>query len=117
MADVLLANKWQIYAQSLPDVRENNLRDAIKKFIFRNLRILTFRNTLKNFSNIDLVDSEKVIALIDAENKKNNVNLIVLNFNSTNRISEKLESFLVNLNKNIPLANKLHTLKIFTRLE
>ena len=37
MADVLLANKWQIYAQSLPDVRENSLRDAIKKFIFRNL--------------------------------------------------------------------------------
>ena len=74
--------------------------------IFRNLRILTFRNTLKNFSNIDLVDSEKVIALIDAENKKNNVNLIVLNFNSTNRISEKLESFLVNLNKKVLIISK-----------
>ena len=29
--------------------------------IFRNLRILTFRNTTKDFSNIDLDDAETVI--------------------------------------------------------
>ena len=34
MAYVLLANKRQIYTQSLPDGRENSLRDTVKKLIF-----------------------------------------------------------------------------------
>jgi len=74
--------------------------------VFRNLRILTFRKTLKNFNGINLNDSEKVIELIDSENKKNNVNLIVLNFNSANKISETLESFLINLNKKVLIISK-----------
>ncbi|MDA8922814.1 sugar transferase [Acidimicrobiia bacterium] len=74
--------------------------------IFRNLRILTFRNTLKNFHDIDLNNAGKVIELIDNENKKNNVNLIVLNINSRNKISEKLESFLINLNKKVLIISK-----------
>ena len=74
--------------------------------IFRNLRILTFRNTLKNFRDIDLNNASKVIELIDNENKKNNVNLIVLNINSRNKISEKLESFLINLNKKVLIISK-----------
>lgn len=74
--------------------------------VFRNLRILTFRNTLKNFRDIDLNNAGKVIELIDNENKKNNVNLIVLNINSKNKISEKLESFLINLNKKVLIISK-----------
>jgi lipopolysaccharide/colanic/teichoic acid biosynthesis glycosyltransferase len=74
--------------------------------VFRNLRILTFRNTLKNFRDIDLNNAGKVIELIDNENKKNNVNLIVLNINSRNKISEKLESFLINLNKKVLIISK-----------
>ena len=74
--------------------------------VFRNLRILTFRNTLKNFRDIDLNNASKVIELIDNENKKNNVNLIVLNINSKNKISEKLESFLINLNKKVLIISK-----------
>ena len=74
--------------------------------VFRNLRILTFRNTLKNFREIDLNNAGKVIELIDNENKKNNVNLIVLNINSKNKISEKLESFLINLNKKVLIISK-----------
>ena len=74
--------------------------------VFRNLRILTFRNTLKNFRDIDLNNAGKVIELIDNENKKNNVNLIVLNINSKNKISEKLESFLINLNKKVLIICK-----------
>jgi len=74
--------------------------------VFRNLRILTFRNTLKNFRDIDLNNEGKVIELIDNENKKNNVNLIVLNINSKNKISEKLESFLINLNKKVLIISK-----------
>jgi lipopolysaccharide/colanic/teichoic acid biosynthesis glycosyltransferase len=67
---------------------------------------LTFRNTLKNFRDIDLNNAGKVIELIDNENKKNNVNLIVLNINSKNKISEKLESFLINLNKKVLIISK-----------
>jgi len=74
--------------------------------VFRNLRILTFRKPLKNFNGINLNDSEEVIELIDSENKKNNVNLIVLNFNSANKISETLESFLINLNKKVLIISK-----------
>ena len=74
--------------------------------VFRNLRILTFRNTLKNYRDIDLNNAGKVIELIDNENKKNNVNLIVLNINSKNKISEKLESFLINLNKKVLIISK-----------
>jgi len=74
--------------------------------VFRNLRILTFRNTLQNFRDIDLNNAGKVIELIDNENKKNNVNLIVLNINSKNKISEKLESFLINLNKKVLIISK-----------
>ncbi|MDA7547708.1 sugar transferase [Acidimicrobiia bacterium] len=74
--------------------------------VFRNLRILTFRNTLQNFRDINLNNAGKVIELIDNENKKNNVNLIVLNINSKNKISEKLESFLINLNKKVLIISK-----------
>jgi lipopolysaccharide/colanic/teichoic acid biosynthesis glycosyltransferase len=74
--------------------------------IFRNLRILTFRNTVKDFANVDLNNAEKVIKLIDTENKLSNVNLIVLNFSSVNTISEKLESFLINTNKKVLIISK-----------
>ena len=38
--------------------------------IFRNLRILTFRNITKDFSNIDLNDAEEVIKLMQANDKE-----------------------------------------------
>jgi lipopolysaccharide/colanic/teichoic acid biosynthesis glycosyltransferase len=74
--------------------------------IFKELRILTFRNTLKEFSQIDLADSDEVIKLIDIENKEDNVNLIVLNFGSTTEIPKKLEKYLINLNKKILIISK-----------
>ena len=74
--------------------------------IFRNLRILTFRNTVKDFTNVDLDNAEKVIKLIDAENKLININLIVLNFSSANTISEKLENYLINTNKKVLIISK-----------
>ena len=74
--------------------------------IFRNLRILTFRNTIKEFVNVDLNDTEEVIKLIDNENKIHNINLVVLNFNSNNKVSEKLENFLINLNKKVLIISK-----------
>lgn len=67
---------------------------------FRNLRILTFRKDSGNFS-IDLpVDEDRVIEIIDAENKKENINLIVLNL-SERSMNGSLEKYLINLNKKI----------------
>lgn len=67
---------------------------------FRNLRILTFRKDSGNFS-LDLpVDEDRVIEIIDAENKKENINLIVLNL-SKRSMNTSLEKYLINLNKKI----------------
>lgn len=67
---------------------------------FRNLRILTFRKDSGNFS-LDLpVDEDRVIEIIDAENKKENINLIVLNL-SERSMNASLEKYLINLNKKI----------------
>lgn len=67
---------------------------------FRNLRILTFRKDSGNFS-LDLpVDEDRVIEIIDAENKKENINLIVLNL-SERSMNGSLEKYLINLNKKI----------------
>jgi hypothetical protein len=46
---------------------------------FRNLRILTFRKNRGNFNTESPLDEDKIIEIIDSENKKENINLIVLN--------------------------------------
>jgi lipopolysaccharide/colanic/teichoic acid biosynthesis glycosyltransferase len=74
--------------------------------VFRNLRIFTFRNIIKEFENIDLNKTDKVIELIDSENKKNNLNLIVLNFGIKDSIDIVLEEYLINLNKKVLIISK-----------
>ena len=71
-----------------------NLKDDS---IFRNLRLLTFRKELTNFNSANLNNSKEIINLIDQANKNNNVNLIVLNFESKKKISNLLENYLINL--------------------
>jgi len=74
--------------------------------VFRNLRIFTFRNIIKEFENIDLNKTDKIIELIDSENKKNNLNLIVLNFGTKDSIDIVLEEYLINLNKKVLIISK-----------
>lgn len=74
--------------------------------VFRSLRILTFRNTIEEFTNKDLNDSSQIINLIDNVNKEKNVNLIVLNFNDLTKISKNLENYLINLNKKVLIISK-----------
>ncbi len=69
--------------------------------IFRNLRIMTFRNKIEDLQNINLNDSKKVIELIDSINKQKNLNLIVLGFNKESTINKSLETYLINLNKKV----------------
>ena len=74
--------------------------------VFRNLRILTFRNTVNEFQKIDLRDSDKIIKLIDSENKIRNINLIVFNFQDSSNLDSKLENYLINLNKKVLIITK-----------
>ena len=74
--------------------------------IFRKLRILTFRNTFADLNNINLDNASDVIKKIDLINKEVNINLIVINFNSKNTISEDLENYLINLNKKVLIITK-----------
>ena len=69
--------------------------------IFRNLRIMTFRNKIEDFQNINLNDSKKVIEIIDSINKQKNLNLIVLGFNKQSTINKNLETYLIDLNKKV----------------
>jgi len=73
---------------------------------FRNLRIMTFRNKVKDFQNIDLTDSKLVIESIDKINKKININLVILNFKNIINIDAKLEKYLIGLNKKVLIITK-----------
>ena len=72
-----------------------------KDSIFRNLRIATFRNCVADFSNVDLKNAEEVINLIDGFNKKENINLIILNIGDVDTLNNGLENYLINLNKKV----------------
>ena len=69
--------------------------------LFRNLRIMTFRKSIKDFVDINLNDSKLVIDNIDTINKEINLNLIVINVPKTFSINEDLEEYLINLNKKV----------------
>jgi len=74
--------------------------------IFRNLRIITFRNTYSDIKNVNLNNTDEIINKIDVLNKEININLIVINFNSQNSINEDLENYLINLNKKVLIISK-----------
>lgn len=78
-----------------------NLENTSK---FRNLRILTFRKNRGNFTLSSPLDEDMIIESIDAENKKENINLIVLNLSETS-LGSTLEKYLINLNKKILLIS------------
>ena len=71
---------------------------------FRNLRIITFRRNLGNFKlNID--DPDEIISKIDNLNKKERVNLIVINLEGKKHINKKLEMYLIETNKKVLLIS------------
>ena len=74
--------------------------------MFRNLRIMTFRKDIGNFSVDNINDTDSIIERIDKLNKEINVNLIVLNINFSNKIDENLENYLIKLNKKVLIISK-----------
>jgi len=73
---------------------------------FRNLRIITFRNSLGNIEHEDLVNDISIIDKIDKVNKEEKINLIVLNLDSQNKINSKLEKYLIETNKKVLIISK-----------
>ena len=73
---------------------------------FRNLRIITFRNSLGNLEHADLGDDVSLIDKIDKVNKIKKINLIVLNLDSQTKINPKLEKYLIETNKKVLIISK-----------
>ena len=74
--------------------------------IFNELRILKFRTKLKEYKDINLGNPESIKSEIDKINKKNKVNLIVINALSEKILSKELERYLLNLNKKLLIISE-----------
>ena len=74
--------------------------------VFRKLRIATFRKKIKDIKDVDLSNPQLVIKEIDNLNKIENINLIIMNIGEKNTIHEKLENYLINLNKKVLIISK-----------
>ena len=74
--------------------------------IFKNLRIMTFRKKIDDLYIDDINNHKEIIKNIDKINKKENINLIVLNFGNKKTINEKIEDYLIQLNKKILIISK-----------
>ena len=74
--------------------------------IFRNLRIMTFRNKIKDLSFDNENISSEIIDQVDKINKKENINLVVINFGSLKKIPKKVEEYLIKLNKKVLIISK-----------
>ena len=73
---------------------------------FRNLRIITFRNSLGDLTHDDLDDVDTLIEKIDRVNKVKKINLIVLNLEAKTKIESRLEKYLIETNKKVLIISK-----------
>lgn len=71
----------------------------------RNLRLLTFRKEIGNFDFSVEKHSSEIIKTIDGINKKNEVNLVVINSTNLLFLPNQLEEYLINLNKKVALIS------------
>ena len=76
-----------------------------KDSIFRNLRIMTFRKNIKD-PQIDLSSEAQLIEEVDKLNKKQEVNLIILNIDSVSSLPQKIEEYLLNINKKVLIISE-----------
>jgi len=74
--------------------------------IFKKLRIMTFRNNIGGYNQVDLDSKDQLINLVDSINKKEEINLIVINIDNLKTLNREIEKYLINLNKKILLISK-----------
>ena len=72
---------------------------------FRNLRIMKFRKILAEYQTSEENNFNELESLIEALNKKNNLNLIVINLENDSKVNESFEKYILNLNKKILLIS------------
>lgn len=71
-----------------------------------NLRILNFRKQIASHKLDVVSDFKKIIKTIDNLNKEKEINLVVINIFSEQKIPDELEVYLINLNKKILLISE-----------
>ncbi len=74
--------------------------------VFKNLRIMTFRKKINSLHIENINSANEIINSIDKINKKENINLIVLNFGEKDKINEKIEDYLIQLNKKVLIISR-----------
>ncbi len=75
-----------------------------KDSVFRELRLMKFRNNFKNYENIQSTNEIKKI--IENQNKESEINLIVIVVEEQFKFTNDFENYLLNLNKKILLISK-----------
>ena len=76
-----------------------------KDSMFRNLRIMTFRNKIKDL-NVDLTSDTQLIEQVDKINKEQEVNLIIINTENITSLPKIIEEYLLNLNKKVLMISE-----------
>jgi len=71
--------------------------------IYRQLRILNFRNSIGEYSFKNIGE---IIETIDKVNKTNNLNLIIINTGKLKSLPQEVETYLIELNKKVLLISK-----------
>ena len=67
---------------------------------------MTFRNKIRDFYfDINNIESE-IVEKIDKLNKKEDINLVVINFGELKKISKNIEEYLIKLNKKVLIISK-----------
>ena len=77
-----------------------------KDSVFRELRLLTFRQNIGDYDG-DKTDYSLIKNKIEEINKNSEINLIVLNFSGIDKISKEFEKFMLNVNKKILIISDL----------
>lgn len=82
------------------------LINVSKDSTFRNLRIASFRKIIGEINVEKIKDTDLIISRIDSINKESEINLIIFNIKNEVDLPEKLENYLINLNKKVLLISK-----------
>jgi lipopolysaccharide/colanic/teichoic acid biosynthesis glycosyltransferase len=78
-----------------------------KDSIYRELRLLTFRNNLAEYKSINKTDFAYYKKTIESFNKENEINLIVFDLSGVTSVPSDFEKYLLNLNKKVLFITEL----------
>ena len=88
-------------------VNENFISFNLEKTsTFRNLRIVKLRNEVGRIKCKENDLENKILENVEKINKKININLVVVRFNSKQKLSKKLENYLIKLNKKVLIISE-----------